>query len=190
MLKVAFTGAHGTGKTTLIRRLLPKISFLGRVRSCREAPRLIINQIGDNDFFQRSNNTPVRQMLIFLEHLVEERRQGQNTDALIIDRTLVDHLSYTSVLFPEIETSSEFRVCKNIAFESLGEYDLLFKLPIEFPVVGDGIREADPEFQKKIDQAINRFLKEAGAKVSVLRGNVEKRVFTAQNQIRNQIRET
>ena len=90
-----------------------------RVLLQRIAPRLIINQIGDKDFFQRGNNTPIRQMLIFLEHLVEERRRSQNSDALIIDRTLVDHLSYTSVLFPEIETSSEFRVCKNIAFESL-----------------------------------------------------------------------
>ena len=148
---------------------------------------MIIDRIGDKNFFQRGNNTPIRQMLISLEHLVEERRQSQNFDVLLIDRTLIDHLSYTSVLFPEIETSSEFRVCKNIAFESLGEYDLLFKLPIEFTVVGDGIREEDSEFQKKIDQTIDRFLKEAGAEVSVLRGNVEKRVSTAQNQIRNQI---
>ena len=126
-------------------------------------------------------------MLIFLEHLAEERRQSQDADVLLIDRTLVDHLSYTSVLFPGIEISSEFRVCKNIAFESLGEYDLLFKLPIEFEVSDDGVREENAEFQKEIDQTIDRFLKEADAEVAILQGTVEKRVIIAQNQICNQI---
>lgn len=104
MLKIALTGAHGTGKTTLVRRLQSSLAPLGRLAFCREAPRLIIERVGNEHFFRRGNNTPTRQALIFLEHMIEEQRRAEECDILITDRTLVDHLAYTAVLFPRRRT--------------------------------------------------------------------------------------
>jgi predicted ATPase len=184
MIKIAITGAHGTGKTTLISRLPHDISFVGRVAVCREAPRLVIARVGDSEFFRVNNNTPIRQSLIFLEHIMEERRQGKACDLLVTDRTLIDHLSYSAVLFPEHEKSLEFKICKELAFESLLEYDIVFKIPIEFAAVDDGVREGLASFQSAIDTTIDRFYSEARIPTLVVRGSIEDRVSIIQQAIR------
>jgi predicted ATPase len=175
MLRIALTGPHGTGKTTIIRTVAPHLDTLGTVAICREAPRLIIDRVGDPEFFRRESNTTSRQALIFAEHLMEERRAAQNSDVVISDRTLVDHLSYTTVLFPESETSAELRVYREIAFESLSAYDAIFQLPIEFAPVDDGVRESDLQFQREIDEKLGQLYAEAGVVPTIIRGSVDER---------------
>ena len=175
MHKIALTGAHGTGKTTLANELTSKLASLGRLRACREAPRLIADSVGDQEFFRRGNNTPERQGMIFLEHVLEEQRQGADCDILVTDRTLVDHLAYTTVLFPTGEQSREFAVYKRIAFETLAGYAAIFKVPIEFSLVDDGVREADVVFQAAIDRKIDELYAEAGLTPEIVRGSIDQR---------------
>lgn len=180
MLKIALTGAHGTGKTTLIRQLPSILSSLGKINICREAPRLIIDLVKDAEYFRRGNNTPQRQALIFAQHLLEERQQINGADVIITDRTLVDHLAYTSVLFPEFLNTSEYKVYKYLAITSLTSYDLLCKLPIEFPVEDDGVREGAVEFQREIDRAIDNLYAEADIAPNVISGSVDARLSEIQ----------
>ena len=71
-MKIALTGAHGTGKTTLCSRLGSNLANGTSFAICREVPRVIIGTTGDGHFFQRGHNTPLRQMMIFLYQIVEE----------------------------------------------------------------------------------------------------------------------
>lgn len=176
MLRIALTGAHGTGKTTLIGRLPELLEMTGRVGTCREAPRIIADQINQPEFFRRGNNTPLRQGLIFLQHLVEERDVSGGCDTLITDRTLIDHLAYTTVLFPEFVNSPEYSVYKSASIRSLIHYEHIFKLPIEFGPVDDGVRESDNQFQREIDQEIDRLYSAAGVAPTIIRGSVEERL--------------
>lgn len=187
MRKIALTGAHGTGKTTLSKELIVKLVSLGRLRACREAPRLIAESVGDPEFFRRGNNSPERQGMIFLEHVLEEQRQGVNCDILITDRTLVDHLAYTATLFPLAERSPEFGVYKRIAFETLDQYAVIFKVPIEFPLVDDGVREADVKFQADIDRKIDELYQEAGFTLQVVQGSVNQRASLVFEQVQEVI---
>jgi predicted ATPase len=184
MRKIALTGAHGTGKTTLAKALANDLESLGRLGACREAPRLIIERVGDPEFFRRGNNTPARQAMIFLEHVLEEQRQAVNCDILITDRTLVDHLAYTAILFPDAEKSLEFEVYKKISFETLGDYGTIFKLPIEFTLVDDGVREAELEFQVAIDRKIDDLYREAKVAPVVVSGSVKERAALVFHRVR------
>lgn len=175
MLRLAFTGPHGVGKTTLIKALTGHLSSRGRVTACREAPRLIAEQVGDPVFFRRENNQLSRQALIFLEHIMEERRAATATDVLLSDRTLVDHLAYTQVLFPNSVETPEGRTYHRLAIESLSYYDAIFQLPIEFAPVDDGVREADFAFQQQIDVAITALYAAAKVGPIIVRGSLTER---------------
>ncbi|MFZ5720929.1 MAG: ATP-binding protein [Pseudomonadota bacterium] len=175
MLRLALTGPHGTGKTTLIKALSAKLEKYGRVSTCREAPRLIIDRVGDSEFFRRESNTTARQALIFLEHIMEERRASLDADIVLSDRTLVDHLAYTTVLFPKEVDTPEVRIYREIAYESLSTYEAIFQLPIEFAPEDDGVREADINFQRAIDETLTDLYREAGVTPIIVRGSVVER---------------
>jgi predicted ATPase len=174
-MKLALTGAHGTGKTTLSRFLGEKTFAGHRVAYCREVPRVIIEQARDDEFFRRTNNSPLRQSLIFLYQLIEEVKQAENVEFLICDRTLVDHLAYSAVLFPAETSTVEYRVMLEAVRAWISEYDAIFKLPIEFPAEDDGVREADAKFQGEIDKKIDELYLSFGIAPLVVRGSVEQR---------------
>lgn len=184
MLKIALTGAHGTGKTTLLSRLSTDLASFGRIKICREAPRLIIDYVNDQEFFRRGKNTPNRQGLIFVEHLLEEQRNSIDCDIVITDRTLVDHLSYTTVLFPEFAKSVEYDVYKSMSLSSLHSYDEIFKLPIEFSVKDDGVREDSVEFQAQIDSAMDDIYRSGGYAPTIVRGDIDLRTAFVSDRIR------
>jgi predicted ATPase len=183
MLRLALTGPHGVGKTTLITVLARRISERGRVIACREAPRLIADQVGDPLFFRRENNQLSRQALIFLEHVMEERRAAADADVVLSDRTLVDHLAYTEALFPYSVDTPEVRTYRRLAMESLAFYDAIFQLPIEFAPVDDGVREADLAFQQQIGDTITALYAAAGVKPLIVRGSVAERAAQIEHHL-------
>jgi hypothetical protein len=100
--------------------------------------------------------------LIFIEHLLEERRSEVENGIAISDRTLVDHLAYTTYLFPEIAGTPEYVALRQCAFDSLRWYDAIFQLRVEFQIEEDGVREADIGFQLEIDRLIEHLYSESG----------------------------
>lgn len=184
MLKVAVTGAHGTGKTTLCNSLKRSLPDLG---VCREVPRVIIEQVGDPDFFKRGHNTIDRQLLIFLYQLEEERKQARGHDILLCDRTPIDHLAYTLANHSRFSDSPEYIALKNLIADWLATFDLIFKVPIEFPLQDDGVREGAADFQTEIDRLIDRLYSELGTEVRVVKGTVEERTDIIKSVIQERL---
>ena len=56
---------------------------------------------------------------------------------------------------------------------------MFFYLPIEFPIVDDGLRSLDINFQSKIDEMYRDFLKSAVVAYVELSGNEEQRLEKA-----------
>lgn len=174
-MKFAVSGSHGTGKTTLITEVARVLAHRTSVHICREIPETIISQVNDSQFFQRSRNSLVRQLLICLKQVVVENRERAKASVILVDRTLIDHLAYTALLFPAFTESIEFDLLFRMTAESLREYNAIFKLPIEFGIPADGIREADIEFQLAIDGLIEQFYMKAGVKPIIVSGHLQAR---------------
>lgn len=182
-MRIAFTGAHGVGKTSLVRSVTRMLGGHS-VAVYREPARLVAERAGDPTFFWRANNSPLRQLLIFIEHAVEERRVAEHSAITISDRTFVDHLAYTLVLFPALSNSPEMAVLRELSFETLGQYDHIFFVPIEFDLESDGVREADPYFQQAISDALLALYSDAGVGLVTVRGSLDQRTRQALRHIR------
>src|SRR5947209_1706654 len=72
-LRVAFVGAHGTGKTTLVKALSEHIKSLG-IKCCvtPEVPRIVCEHAGDATFFRRGNNSLLKQTVLLVGQPVYE----------------------------------------------------------------------------------------------------------------------
>lgn len=189
-LVVALTGAHGTGKTTLLHALSTKLEEGGyTVRQLSEAPRDIAAQVADSAFFRRDNNNLNRQMLIILKHIQAELFGIlDDCDIILTDRTIIDHYCYTKYLFPDWYLNIESQVLDWILQNHIGFYRCIFGLRPEFQPYDDGIRESDPKFQLALDQLIFETYQTIGASPTIVWGSVENRSRMALEVIHSLLR--
>ena len=97
-LKLAFTGSHGTGKTTLISAIAEKLAEKKvSVELVREIPRLVCEAVDDDRFFRQDANTFAKQTLLLQGQIQAELAAGLDSPELILcDRALLDHWIYTA----------------------------------------------------------------------------------------------
>lgn len=172
-------GAHGTGKSTLLRRLGD--SPLGsRIPIGKEIPRLIGDAAGRNDFYQRGQNTLAKQIHLLFEQLATEMEYERSCDPVVVlDRSLLDHFAYTQVLFgQELAETRLGKIVDDRLTKLVPRYAKVFYIPIEVPLVGDGMREDDREFQCVMDRAIVGLLGKHYPNFVTLTGSVETRFAT------------
>ncbi|WP_269584426.1 ATP/GTP-binding protein [Roseibium sp. Sym1] len=187
-MKIALTGAHGTGKTTLTDTLHKSLSESYNTKVCREVPRVIIEAVGQDEFFRRGNNTPLRQCIVFLYQILEDHFKGLEAEILISDRTIIDHLAYMLDLFPEFQNEPEYKPIHKMIEQWMTTYDLIFKVPIEFQVKDDGVRESDLNFQQKIDKKIDELYINFGISPKIISGSVDMRTKLVLDEVLPQMR--
>ncbi len=179
-MKIALTGAHGTGKSTLAKFLKEEISKRKKIASVTpEVPRMICETVIDKEYFRRGNNSLLKQSLILLGQLVIEEQNQKGVDVQICDRTLFDHWAYSLSLFgKEIIKGNYTEIYEKFISQHCISYDKVFYLPIEFKPLDDGIRESDEKFQSEIDEIIVGLLKKHKIQYETITGSVEKRCET------------
>jgi thymidylate synthase/nicotinamide riboside kinase len=190
-LKLALTGSHGTGKTTLISAIAEKlaekkVSF----ELVREIPRVVCESVDDDRFFRQDANTFAKQTLLLQGQMQAELAAGLDSPELILcDRALLDHWIYTAHFHRSgLAEQKILDVYVSTIAQHCQTYDLIFYLPIEFVAVDDGVREADLEFQKAIDRDIRSFLEKHGFKFITVTGTVAVRCATVIDCIEKEIR--
>jgi len=152
-VKIAISGAHGTGKTTLAgafaaRYALTELPTPGRLMAAQGLP---VNQ----------DATVTSQALAwFIQVNLEE-----SSTNWVSMRSLIDIWAYTALAAERHEPT---RLERAIADEmqratkamAVGRYDLLFYLPPRIPLVADDVRSSDPAFQAAVDARIRECLAE------------------------------
>lgn len=169
-MKIIFTGAQGTGKTSVMDALPDSLHKIkGVTRKVITEKNLTINEYSDNCSQKHIFDAYEHQLTV--------------NDNYIAERGLIDVLAY-SISRMSVGKCSETLI--ETQFEHLRKFsvknpDVVYVyFPIEFKIVGDGTRSIDDEFQHEIDLIIHNILddicQEFGIKYITVHGSVEERV--------------
>lgn len=176
--RISFCGAQGTGKTTLFEAVKKDEAFQGWtfysevVREMLKRKEVVINEQGDSK----------SQKKIFDAY--NEILDKMFDTPSISDRCIVDVAAYTSRLFDTCNpkdkdfndlSAEDFRERKEVVRRKY-ELSLVVYFPIEFPLVEDGVRSVDEQFQKDVDVKIQQFLNNYSIPYIKITGTVEERL--------------
>ncbi|MGI8425710.1 MAG: AAA family ATPase [Actinomycetota bacterium] len=167
-IRIAIVGSFSTGKTTLAEELAARLDLPLLPETAREVVEL--------GFKLDKDATPATEALIFLKQYNNEI----STPDFVGDRSLVDVMAYAGWVLDNQPATKEIALweeCKKLAERRLrGNYSHVFYLPIEFPIVLDGLRPDDPQFQKEIDERLLSILEYHDIGFTSVTGSVEERV--------------
>lgn len=116
---------------------------------------------------------------MFWRQVQRERR----LKSFIADRSLFDILAYTRAIW-DMDLYEELKL-RALEHHKTYPYDIVFYIPIEFPLEQDGVRYEWEEFRELIDKYILLALEDLGIKPVELRGNVEGRRLIINNYLKN-----
>jgi nicotinamide riboside kinase len=169
---IGFTGAHGTGKTTLVKETL---KLLPDHKQYFNVQRFLNKNLRSFNVSSKAND--ITQITITSHYSVELLRN----DNLVSDRTLIDTFAYAD-LAKEVTKADEIRKTFE---EVLNRYSVIFYVPIEFPVIDDNFRELDEDFRKKVDEKIQMYLNlyQENTKIVTLTGTVYERMKIVEKTI-------
>jgi deoxyadenosine/deoxycytidine kinase len=175
-MKIAFVGSFSTGKTTLADLFAKEWDYPLLPEVARE-----VVQLG---FPLDQSATAETETLIFLK----QWRAEAIHDRFVADRSIYDVLAYADWVMEHQDGSRKenhlWYESREIATLDLrARYDHVFYLPVEFPIVLDGLRPDNPEFQADIDRRVVDLLKGADVAFTTLTGSVPER----QEQVRRTV---
>lgn len=151
-MRVGFTGAQGTGKTTLLKAINKNNLDLRPVPStAREALKAGFNVNRDAD--------PLSQLVTTVSRITLEDRLYHNTGRTISDRTPLDSLAYTcyqmhNVWDKDVGNEYYWSISKSIVVQHMWKYDHIFYFPPFWKPKADGVRDDDEQYQRDIDSII------------------------------------
>ncbi|HVL51049.1 MAG TPA: ATP-binding protein [Actinomycetota bacterium] len=166
--RIALIGSFSTGKTTLGEVLARELDLPLLPETARQVIEL--------GFKLDKDATPETEALIFLKQYNNEL----STEEFVGDRSLIDVMAYAGWVLdnqPRTKETALWDECVKLAERRLrSNYSHVFYLPIEFPIVLDGLRPDDPEFQAEIDDRLLRILRSHDIDYMTLKGSVEERM--------------
>ena len=169
-VRVAFSGAQSTGKTTLLNALRESADF----KDCKFWDE-ITRQIKEQGFEINEQGTDATQLKIMQEH--KRRVQADDSGLVIFDRCSLDGLVYTQYLYNRGQLTKEtLDEATKVFEETISSWDAIFFLRPEFEIVDDGVRSVNVEFHRNIVFLFDHFIEKYKLQVIQLTGSVEDRV--------------
>ena len=159
--KIAFIGSHGVGKTTLAFGLAARLK-------ARDVSLDIVHEVARRCPLPINEETSVAaQSWILHTQVAEELVASARYPVVICDRSVLDNYVYLLVAAGEREPQA------SVVAAWIRTYRLLVHVPIIGRLQPDGIRAADPEFQRLVDELLLRELDRR--ELPVLRLDAERR---------------
>jgi len=170
-MKIVLAGAHGVGKTSFAKALAKKLK-LNYIHD-------IVREEAVLKGFTINENTPSIIQLWLLTRQWE--LETITAEDWIADKCLYDYLVYGEIVLKNDNLKQIIR--KEVLANA--HYDIVFYLPIEFPMESDGIRSNDENFRIKIDDQYKNFLKKQRIQYSTLTGSIKERVQQALKSLKH-----
>lgn len=177
-MKIAFTGAQSTGKTTLLNKFKTMspydldYTFVDEITRRMIKKGLKINEAGGD----------MTQLLIMNSHIKNILHEN-----VIMDRCALDGVVYTRYLYNKGQISDwVMDFAENVFQKIIEKYDYIFYLVPEFDMEDDGVRSVDDDFRNEIVDLFNQYIVECEIPVISITGSVEERVYKIQEEIINE----
>ncbi len=164
MIKIAFAGAHGTGKTTLLRELNRYLRFPERLSPARR----VMSRMGacSVDELVRKGLGREFQETVARELIASHAAPG----SFIADRSVFDAQGYDQALgLTRMDYAGEIKRAKL-------RYDLIIRLPVEFPAEADGVRRTSEAERLSIQEEIFLAVEESGMPYMTVSGSLDDRI--------------
>lgn len=156
-LKIAFTGSHCTGKTTLLNDIINSLPDGTTVNSVTEVARKIIEK-----GYPLNMDATVDSYVHYInDQLKEENKKMEECDVFISDRTLLDPVAYAIVnsKLPRPYIPQYFiDMMENVWLLEKDKYDFYVYFPVEFGMETDGVRPVGDKYREDIDKMIEMLL--------------------------------
>lgn len=181
-MRVSFSGAQSTGKTTLLNKckeVYKDYKFVDEVtRYVRRTYDVKINEIGGTE----------TQLYILAEHIKNHLRSDEN---LILDRCILDGYVYTKYQVINGKVSDQVLHAFNGVFPTLMDrLDYIFYTdPADVKLVDDGERSVDFKFRDDIIEMFESLIKyrmspKNREKIVRLSGTVDERMKTIKQYLK------
>lgn len=183
-MKIAFTGTHVTGKTTLLKDCENYISqeLEGRY-SFGYISGIARNIIKRGFPLNKDGN--IYSYVNYINDQLEAEKRINNYDIFISDRTILSPLAYATAnqQLPRPFIPDYFiKMMENIWLMEKEKYDLYVYFPIEFRMgEPDLVHPADEEYRKLIDLTIVKLLKKFDVNYVTMTGSKDERLKTLLN---------
>jgi deoxyadenosine/deoxycytidine kinase len=176
-MNIILTGAHGTGKSTLVKPLAQEYNLEVLQRTVRN----FWEDNGVNDF----ELLPTDVRAVFQKHLLLNQLDKENSlweQGFITDRSVLDYLGYAVVSSTMAKTDLD--LYKSLIRERLLQYDYIIYLPVEFPAEPEYLR-AHPKSQEQVAKVLEEYLQLwlKPEQYCFARGSVEERLEQVKNFI-------
>lgn len=150
-MRVSFTGAGGTGKTTLAKQVSERwgIPYITNVARRVMEEKGIANETAQNAMSPDA--------LLDLQYAIFNafKEIRESTAAYVCDRLMLDNYVYALRRCGPAMTEELRKAWEQAAIEDLYRQDLVFYTPAGlFPLVADGVRQVEVSHQYLIDSAL------------------------------------
>ena len=162
-MKVAISGAHSQGKTTLVKYLqdtglLIDYKFKTSLTRGMQEAGYNINEDGDE----------VTQLAIMTKHFQRLNEKGD----VIYDRCALDGYAYSMSLIKDLNILD---IIRDLFLVMIDRYDIVFYVEPELPLIEDGQRTVNKDFFDSVVQSFDCIIKSYAIPVVRLSGSVEER---------------
>lgn len=148
-LKIAYSGTHGTGKTTSVFNM----ATYCKMKYPKKSVHVITETASESPFKINKQTSEESQLWIYTKQIQNELENSLKYNILISDRSIVDCIAYSQVAgFTKL-----VRYQHDFAKYYLKNYDYIFFKKIETNdfLFKDGIRDSeDLEFRQKVENEL------------------------------------
>jgi hypothetical protein len=93
-MKIAYSGTHGTGKTTKVSKLFNEI----KIQEPKKSVGLLLENASFSPLPINKDTSELSQFWIFTNQMAEEIRLHNHYDILVTDRSIMDAIAYSKTM--------------------------------------------------------------------------------------------
>ena len=162
-MKIAISGAHSQGKTTLVKYL----QELGKLSEYKFKTSLT-RGLQESGFNINEDGDEVTQLAVMTKHFQYLNELGD----IVYDRCALDGYAYSMSLVKDLRVLD---IIRDLFLLMIDRYDIIFYVEPELPLIEDGQRTINKDFFNCVVQSFDSIIKSYAVPVIRLSGSVEER---------------